>query len=56
MNCEDLNIKMQLEEEVGNLLEKLRWTINCPSDWRSIKSELIEEYSDDYDALTIIGY
>lgn len=42
MNCEDLNIKMQLEEEVGNLLTKLNWTINCPSNWRSIKEELEE--------------
>ena len=56
MNCEDINIKMQLEEEVGNLLTKLSWTINCPSNWRSIKEELIEEYADNNDALMIIEY
>lgn len=56
MNCDDLNIKMQLEEEVGNLLTKLSSTINCPSDWRSIKEELMEEYADDNDALQIIEY
>ena len=56
LNCDDLKIKAELEEEVRNLLDKFVYTINCPSDWRSIKEELQEEYANDNDALEIIGY
>lgn len=44
-----------MKDIVRNLLE-CAFTINCPSDWRSIKEELQEEYADDNDALEIIGY
>ena len=56
MNCDDFNIREKLEEEVRNLLDELQMTINCPSNWRSIKEELQEEYADNNDALEIIGY
>jgi len=55
LNCEDINTKIQLEE-VRNLLDEISCTINCPSNWRSIKKELMKEYADDYDALEIIRY
>ena len=55
MTCDDLNVQIELQEEVRNLLDKFVDTINCPSNWRSIKEELQEEYADNNDALEIIG-
>lgn len=56
LNCNDSNIKENLEEEVRNLIDTLLHTYNAPSDWRNIKEKLQEEYSNDNDALEIIGY
>lgn len=56
MNCDDLSIKEGLEESVNDLVNKLQDTINCPSDWRNIKEELIEDYAEDNDALLILEY
>ena len=51
---EDYETRDALEEITSNILHRLETTINCPSDWRSIKEELIEEYQNDNDALNIL--
>ena len=54
MNAEGYETREALEDIIHNILTQLAWTINCPSDWRSIKEELIEEYQNDGDALDIL--
>ena len=44
---------------VRDLIDKFAGTINCPSNWRSIGEELVEEYKDNpwiYDELELWNY
>jgi hypothetical protein len=44
---------------VRELIDKFAETINCPSNWRSIGEELIEEYKDNswvFDELELWNY
>lgn len=56
MNTEDYENQEKLQEIVKDLVWELEDTINCPSNWRSIKEELVEEYQDNNDALFILGW
>lgn len=58
---EDVNLQYELLDEVKNLIYELATTINCPSDWRSIAEELVEEYNTPenqwiYEALQLWDY
>ena len=56
MNTEDYEQQESLQELVKDLVDELEDTINCPSNWRSIKEELLEEYKENNDALYILGW
>ena len=56
MNTEDYENQEKLQEIVKDLVWELEDTNNCPSNWRSIKEEVVEEYQDNNDALFILGW
>ena len=43
----DYDIAFKLAEIVEDLIDKMAYTINCPSNWRDIGEELAEEYKGD---------
>ena len=58
-NTEDINIQYEILEQIKDLIYEFARTINCPSDWRYIAEELIEEYKDNdfiYEALQLWDY
>lgn len=54
MNSEDYNTREELGDLVDELLSQFAYTINCPSNWRSLREDLIEKYQDNDDALYIL--
>lgn len=54
MNSEDYNTREELGDLIDDLLSKFAYTINCPSNWQSLREDLIEKYQDDEDALYIL--
>ena len=59
--AEDVNVQYKILDEVQSLIYRLATTINCPSNWRSIAEELVEEYNTPdkqwiYEALQLWDY
>lgn len=53
------NEAFELIRFVKELINKFSETINCPSNWRDIGTELVEEYKDNswvYDELELWNY
>ena len=58
-NTDDVDTQWELFEEIEAILGKFASTMNCPSNWRSIGEELVEEYKDNklvYDSLKLWDY
>lgn len=58
---EDAEAQYKILDEVQSLIYQLATTFNCPSDWRSIAEELVEEYDTTenqwiYEALQLWDY
>jgi hypothetical protein len=58
-NLEQYDEAREMLQFVRDLIEQMALTINCPSDWRNIGSELAEEYKENtwiFDELELWNY
>jgi hypothetical protein len=58
-NLEHYDEAREMLQFVRDLIEQMALTINCPSDWRNIGSELAEEYKENtwiFDELELWNY
>ena len=58
-NLKFIDEAYELLRFVRNLIEQMALTINCPSNWRNIGTELAEEYKDNtwiFDELELWNY
>lgn len=58
-NLEHYDEAREILQFVRDLIEQMALTINCPSDWRNIGSELAEEYKNNtwiFDELELWNY